>query len=91
MVGVDPVRSILAPTEQLNEVPANNPGFYEVEGIGYDFIPTVLDRELIDKWYKTVAQDVAQANQTRGHSGWRILGVGHVRCAAGDHRVGPQR
>jgi cystathionine beta-synthase len=28
--------------------------FYEVEGIGYDFIPTVLDRSLVDRWYKSV-------------------------------------
>lgn len=26
---------------------------YEVEGIGYDFIPTVLDRSVVDKWYKS--------------------------------------
>lgn len=25
---------------------------YEVEGIGYDFIPRVLDRSLIDEWVK---------------------------------------
>lgn len=24
-----------------------------MEGIGYDFIPTVLDRALVDKWYKS--------------------------------------
>jgi cystathionine beta-synthase len=24
-----------------------------VEGIGYDFIPTVLDRSLVDEWVKT--------------------------------------
>ena len=24
----------------------------QVEGIGYDFIPTVLDRSVVDKWYK---------------------------------------
>ena len=24
-----------------------------MEGIGYDFIPTVLDRSLVDKWIKT--------------------------------------
>ena len=23
-----------------------------MEGIGYDFIPTVLDRSVVDKWYK---------------------------------------
>ena len=26
--------------------------FLQVEGIGYDFIPTVLDRSVVDKWYK---------------------------------------
>jgi cystathionine beta-synthase len=26
---------------------------YHVEGIGYDFIPDVLDRSLVDKWYKS--------------------------------------
>lgn len=56
IVGVDPVGSILAQPEQLNTIPdegAGSTGFYEVEGIGYDFIPTVLDRSLVDLWYKT--------------------------------------
>jgi cystathionine beta-synthase len=26
---------------------------YKVEGIGYDFIPRVLDRQYTDKWYKS--------------------------------------
>lgn len=26
---------------------------WQVEGIGYDFIPTVLDRSLVDEWVKT--------------------------------------
>src|SRR5262245_23978428 len=45
IVGVDPVGSILA-----------GPGIvstYKVEGIGYDFIPDVLDRKLVDEWIKT--------------------------------------
>jgi len=28
-------------------------GPYKVEGIGYDFIPRVLDRSNIDDWVKT--------------------------------------
>lgn len=29
------------------------PSLPQVEGIGYDFIPTVLDRSVVDKWVKT--------------------------------------
>jgi len=49
IVGVDPVGSILAYPEELNKFS----GTYKVEGIGYDFIPVVLDRKVVDKWYKT--------------------------------------
>lgn len=40
IVGVDPEGSILAQPEELNKTDKTQ---YEVEGIGYDFIPTVLD------------------------------------------------
>ena len=49
VVGADPHGSILAQPEHLN-TPART---YLVEGIGYDFIPGVLDRSLVDVWYKT--------------------------------------
>jgi len=55
VIGVDPEGSILALPEELNET--SNSGFYEVEGIGYDFIPTVLDRSVVDKWFKTNDKD----------------------------------
>ncbi|RKZ11462.1 cystathionine beta-synthase [bacterium] len=45
VVGVDPVGSILAGGDHV--------GSYSVEGIGYDFIPEVLDRDLVDTWVKT--------------------------------------
>ena len=45
IVGVDPVGSILAGPGPI--------GTYKVEGIGYDFIPDVLDRNLVDEWIKT--------------------------------------
>ncbi|RYO95678.1 hypothetical protein DL765_011178 [Monosporascus sp. GIB2] len=51
VVAADPKGSILALPEILNEEDRDKP--YKVEGIGYDFIPDVLDRELVDKWYKT--------------------------------------
>lgn len=48
IVGVDPVGSILALPESLNgEVTS-----YHVEGIGYDFVPTVLDQGIADAWVK---------------------------------------
>jgi len=55
VVGVDPLGSILAQPEELNKLDGS--GFYEVEGIGYDFIPTVLDRSVVDKWYKSNDKD----------------------------------
>ena len=45
IIGVDPVGSILAGPGDI--LP------YKVEGIGYDFIPDVLDRDLIDEWIRT--------------------------------------
>eukprot|EP01108_Squamamoeba_japonica_P000641 TRINITY_DN1218_c0_g2_i9.p2 TRINITY_DN1218_c0_g2~~TRINITY_DN1218_c0_g2_i9.p2 ORF type:complete len:514 (-),score=273.73 TRINITY_DN1218_c0_g2_i9:42-1583(-) len=51
VVGLDPIGSILAQPESLN---VNGAG-YQVEGIGYDFIPTVCDRDpsVVDRWIKT--------------------------------------
>lgn len=51
IVSADPFGSVLALPESLNEEKADTP--YKVEGIGYDFVPEVLSRELVDKWYKT--------------------------------------
>ncbi|PNF22395.1 Cystathionine beta-synthase [Cryptotermes secundus] len=50
IVGVDPEGSILAQPEELNKTDVS---FYEVEGIGYDFVPTVLDRSVVDVWAKS--------------------------------------
>ncbi|KAJ2714725.1 cystathionine beta-synthase [Coemansia spiralis] len=50
VVGVDPVGSILAQPESLNQTTT---GMYYVEGIGHDFIPNTLDRSLVDRWIKT--------------------------------------
>lgn len=49
IVGADPKGSILAVPESLNTTDAA----YKVEGIGYDFVPDVLDRSFVDKWVKT--------------------------------------
>ncbi len=49
IIGVDPVGSILAGPGEIKS--------YKVEGIGYDFIPDVLDRSLIDEWVKSNDRD----------------------------------
>ncbi len=49
IVGVDPVGSILAGPDTVRS--------YKVEGIGYDFIPQVLDRSLVHRWIKTNDRD----------------------------------
>jgi len=54
VIGVDPVGSIIAEPEELNKADSS---FYYVEGIGYDFIPTVCERKYIDKWYKSVDKE----------------------------------
>ncbi|GAP87792.1 putative cystathionine beta-synthase [Rosellinia necatrix] len=51
VVAADPQGSILALPEALNQEHRDEP--YKVEGIGYDFIPDVLDQHAVDKWYKT--------------------------------------
>ncbi|ODQ59155.1 hypothetical protein WICANDRAFT_94093 [Wickerhamomyces anomalus NRRL Y-366-8] len=54
VIGADPKGSILAVPESLNKTDTDQ---YKVEGIGYDFIPDVLNRGLIDEWYKTEDQE----------------------------------
>ena len=50
VIAVDPIGSILAEPSELN-VDINRA--YEIEGTGYDFIPRVCDRSLVDKWLKS--------------------------------------
>jgi cystathionine beta-synthase len=49
IVGVDPDGSILAGPGEIKS--------YKVEGIGYDFIPDVLDRSLVDQWVRSNDHD----------------------------------
>jgi cystathionine beta-synthase len=92
VIGVDPVGSIMAAPDEINVggVRLN----YEVEGIGYDFIPTVCERKYIDQWYKT--DDKATFQMARrlirdegilcgGSSGAAMSGA--LRAAA-DHKLG---
>lgn len=49
IIGVDPEGSILAGPGPIKS--------YKVEGIGYDFIPDVLDTSLVDRWVKSNDKD----------------------------------
>ncbi len=49
IIGVDPEGSILAGPGEIRS--------YKVEGIGYDFIPDVLKRDLVDEWIKSNDRD----------------------------------
>lgn len=51
IIAADPYGSILAMPTSLNQTHANES--YKVEGIGYDFVPDVLDQQTVDHWYKT--------------------------------------
>jgi cystathionine beta-synthase len=55
VIGVDPRGSILAEPDSLNDECRLQS--YQVEGTGYDFIPTVLDRSIADRWIKTTDRD----------------------------------
>ena len=85
IVGVDPVGSILAGPGPI--------GTYKVEGIGYDFIPDVLDRKLVDEWIKTEDRESFQmARRLIRHEGLLCGGSsGSVVWAARQlaRRVGP--
>ena len=49
IVGADPYGSILGGGDEIHT--------YQVEGIGYDFFPKVLDNTIIDKYIKVNDQD----------------------------------
>jgi cystathionine beta-synthase len=87
IVGVDPVGSILAGPGPIHS--------YKVEGIGYDFIPDVLDRELVDEWVKTEDRESFQMARRLirqegllcgGSSGSAVVGA--LRVA---ERIGPNK
>jgi len=60
VVGVDPYGSILAQPAELNETDITG---YQIEGIGYDFLPKVLDRTSVDIWRKS--KDIDAFNMSR--------------------------
>ena len=65
---------------------------YKVEGIGYDFIPDVLDRSLVDSWIKTKdAESFKMARRLIREEGNQIAGVYIVQVLRSNLTVFTQR
>ena len=51
IIGVEPIGSVLAEQDKLTTPKPS--ATYAIEGTGYDFVPKVLDRSVVDTWVKT--------------------------------------
>jgi cystathionine beta-synthase len=81
VVAVDPVGSILAIPDSLND--QKRLQSYQVEGIGYDFFPSVLDHGVVDEWVKVDdAEALAMARRMIRLEGL-LVGGSSGSCAAG--------
>merc|ERR1712110_317038 len=90
IVAVDPYGSILAVPDSMNDGSARTGQkrltAYQVEGIGYDLIPTVLDRNVADYWVKTDDDEAfAMIRAIVRHEGL-LIGSSSGSCMAGAHR-----
>merc|ERR1712046_300180 len=79
IVAVDPYGSILAEPDSMNDGSTRTGQkrltAYQVEGIGYDFQPTVLDNSLADHWVKTDDDEAfSMCRQIIRHEGLMIGG-----------------
>merc|ERR1712228_147992 len=87
IVAVDPFGSILAEPDSLNDGSARTGQkrltAYQVEGIGYDFIPTVLDRSVVDYWVKTDDDEAFAAMRAIIRHEGLLIGSSCGSCMAG--------
>jgi cystathionine beta-synthase len=81
IIAVDPVGSILAVPDSLNDYKRMEG--YEVEGIGYDFVPTVMDKGLVDEWMKIGDEEgFKMARKMIKHEGMMVGGSSGYAMAA---------
>ncbi|KIM44740.1 hypothetical protein M413DRAFT_67238 [Hebeloma cylindrosporum] len=81
VVGVDPKGSILAIPADLNV--EDDGAQYVVEGIGYDFVPDVLDHDDVDAWLKTDDEESFAAVQAIMRSEGLLVGGSSGSALAG--------
>jgi cystathionine beta-synthase len=101
IVAVDPYGSILAQPDSLNDGSSRTGQKrltgYQVEGIGYDFIPTVLDQSMADYWVKSDDDEAfAMCRQIIRHEGLMIGGsCGSTMAGAyrfiREHKIGKDK
>merc|ERR1712203_52746 len=87
IVAVDPYGSILAEPDSVNDGSVRTGQkrltAYQVEGIGYDFVPIVLDRSVVDHWVKTDDDEAfAMIRSIVRHEGL-LIGSSCGSCMAG--------
>uniref|UniRef100_A0A915D841 cystathionine beta-synthase n=1 Tax=Ditylenchus dipsaci TaxID=166011 RepID=A0A915D841_9BILA len=89
IIGVDPVGSVIGGNNNEGEEDSGHHHF-QVEGIGYDFVPTVLDVDMMDAWEKLDDIDTFQMARklnvkegilSGGSSGANMMGA--LRAARG--------
>merc|ERR1711953_1358436 len=87
IVAVDPYGSILAEPDSVNDGSARTGQkrltAYQVEGIGYDFVPTVLDRSVVDHWVKTDDDEAFAAMRSIVRHEGLLIGSSCGSCMAG--------
>jgi cystathionine beta-synthase len=98
IVAVDPYGSIMATPDSLNDASPRTGHkrlqAYQVEGIGYDFIPTVTNQDIIDHWVKTDDDEsLAMCRNIVRHEGLLIGGSCGATMAGAykfikEHKIG---
>merc|ERR1712050_716554 len=87
VVAIDPFGSILAEPDSMNDGSARTGQgrltAYQVEGIGYDFIPTVLDRGVVDHWVKSDDDEAFAAMRAIIRHEGLLIGSSCGSCMAG--------
>merc|ERR1712039_648624 len=101
IVAVDPYGSILAEPGSMNDgskrTGQGRLTAYQVEGIGYDFIPTVLDRDVVDYWVKTDDDEAFAAMRSIVRHEGLLIGSSCGSCMAGairfikEHNIGKDK